>query len=96
MDNEDYWIPRNLDAPPLLFKWEADSAVLFVMMLILFGVLNMYLFGMFAAFLSCRGYSYMKEEGGRGLIMKTLYWYTPSEIMFSNKVPSHIREYIGA
>jgi conjugal transfer pilus assembly protein TraL len=95
MDEEDYWIPRHLDAPPLLFLWEADSAILVVFWLIVGGVLNMFLLGLVLAIVFGRGYATLKEEGGRGLLMKILYWYTPSELWLSKRIPSHIREYIG-
>jgi conjugal transfer pilus assembly protein TraL len=95
MDEEEYWIPRHLDAPPLLFLWEADSAILVVFWLIVGGVLNMFLLGLVLAIVFGRGYATLKEEGGRGLLMKILYWYTPSELWLSKRIPSHIREYIG-
>jgi conjugal transfer pilus assembly protein TraL len=95
MDEEEYWIPRHLDAPPLLFLWEADSAILVVFWLIAGGVLNMFLLGLVLAIVFGRGYAHLKEEGGRGLLMKILYWYTPSELWLSKRIPSHIREYIG-
>lgn len=95
MDEDDYWIPRNLDAPALMFMWEADSAVLVIFWLIVGGVLNMFLMGVVLAIVFGRGYAYLKEEGGRGLLMKIMFWYTPSEIWLSKRVPSHVREYIG-
>lgn len=95
MDDNDYWIPRNLDAPPLMFMWEADSAVLVIFCVILGGVLNMFLMGVVLAIVVGRGYAHLKDEGGRGLIMKILFWYTPSETWLSKHIPSHIREYIG-
>lgn len=95
MEDEDYWIPRNLDAPPLLFMWEADSAILVIFWLIVGGVLNMFLMGVVLAIVIGRGYAHLKEEGGRGLLMKILFWYTPSEMWLSKRIPSHIREYIG-
>lgn len=95
MDDNDYWIPRNLDAPPLMFMWEADSAILVIFWLIVGGVLNMFLMGVVLAIAFGRGYAYLKEEGGRGLLMKILFWYTPSEMWLSKRIPSHIREYIG-
>lgn len=95
MNEDDFWIPRNLDAPPLLWMWEADSAVLVVVCVMLGGLLNMLLVGILLAVLLGRGYQHLKAEGGRGLIMKTMFWYTPSVYWLSNRIPSHIREYIG-
>ena len=55
----------------------------------------MFLLGLVLAIVFGRGYATLKEEGGRGLLMKILYWYTPSELWLSKRIPSHIREYIG-
>lgn len=96
MSNEDdFWIPRNLDAPALMFMWEADSAILVILFLILGGVLQMPILGFFLAIVVGKAYQYLKEEGGKGLIVKILYWYTPSDLWLSKRYASHIREYIG-
>lgn len=94
-DNSDYWIPRQLDAPPLFFMWEADVAMIYVFWIFMGAILNMFLLGLVMAIIFGRGYARLKEEGGRGLIMKLLYWYTPSDLWLSKKHPSYIREYIG-
>lgn len=95
MDDNDYWIPRNLDAPALFFMWEADSAMLFIGCLVLAGVMNMFLVGIVIAVIVNKAYGHLKEEGGRGLLMRMLYWYTPSELWLSKRLPSHVREYVG-
>lgn len=92
---DDFWIPRNLDATPLLFIWELDTAMIYIVWLILGGVLGMFWLGLVFAIVFGRGYARLKEEGGTGLILKILYWYTPSELWLSNHLPSNIREYIG-
>jgi conjugal transfer pilus assembly protein TraL len=95
MNHDDYWIPRNLDAPPLFFLWEADTALLFVAAVLLGALFGSFLFGVVLAVLAVRGYRRLKEEGGRGLIVRLLYWYTPSESWVSHHLPSHVREYYG-
>jgi conjugal transfer pilus assembly protein TraL len=92
---EDFWIPRNLDASPLFFIWELDIAMVYVVCFTLGAVLNMFLLGTFFAVVLGRGYARLKEEGGKGLIMKVLYWYTPSEYWLSKYLPSHVRAYFG-
>lgn len=95
MDEEaDYWIPRNLDAPKLFFKWELDSAIIFITILIVFGVLNMTVTGLVLAVLFGKGYAHLKEEGGRGLLMRVVFWYFPSDWL-TRTGASHIREYLG-
>lgn len=95
-DEEDYWIPRTFDAPRLFFVWEADTAMIFIIWVVLcacMGGLGI-VFGISIGWLCARGYSTLKEEGGRGLIMKIYFWFMPSGLV-SKKNPSHIREHIG-
>lgn len=92
---EDFWIPRNLDASPLLFIWEADIAFVHMAWIVLGGVLNMLAVGLVFSIMVGRAYARLKEEGGPGLLLKILYWYTPSEWWLSKDLPSNIREYIG-
>jgi len=95
-DDNNYWIPRTLDAPRLFFMWEADSAVIFITWCILGAVMGGLglVFGFFIGWASARGYAQLKEEGGKGLILKILFWFTPSE-WASKRNPSHIREHVG-
>lgn len=93
---EDYWIPRTLDAPPLMLMFEADVAMIFLFIVFLFMTMQATLFGLVLGVIAARGYSKLKEEGGKGLLIKILYWYTPSGVWFTDSRPSHIREYIGA
>ena len=37
----------------------------------------------------------VKAEGGRGLLVRALYWYTPSDWWLPSLTPSHVREYVG-
>ena len=95
MDDNDYWVPRNLDAPALLVMFELDTSIIVIIVFMLFGVLNMVVIGIVAAYVLGKAYTYLKEEGGRGLLVKVAYWYTPSYIWLSPRHPSHLREYIG-
>lgn len=97
VNEEDFWIPRTLDAPALFFLWELDSAILFIGWSLLGAIMGGmgFLFGIVLGWGSARAYSQLKEEGGRGLIIKILFWFTPSEFWASKKHPSHVREYIG-
>ena len=92
---DNYWIPRNLDAPPLFFMWEVDIAAIWIIWLVIGGVMNMLILGAACAIIFGRIYGRIKEEGGKGLIAKLMYWYTPSELWLSKQYPSHVREYIG-
>lgn len=94
--NEDYWIPRTLDAPALFFIWEADLAVIFIVWSILGAIMGGLglIFGVLIGSICARGYAKLKEEGGKGLILKILFWFVPSG-WASKDNPSHIREHVG-
>lgn len=97
MSHENCRIPRTLDDPALLFLWELDTAVVFLIWVIVGAVLGGLglLFGVFIGAVCTRGYTRLKEEGGRGLIAKMVYWFTPLSTLFSTQNPSHVREHIG-
>jgi len=94
MNEEDYWIPRQLDAPNLFFMWDADNAMIVIVFIFLGGMMNMFFVGIVLAIIFGRAYARLKEEGGRGLLVKILYWYTPSDWWLTKKLPSHVREFI--
>ncbi len=92
---EDYWIGRNLDAPQLFFMWEADRAY-FAMLWVLGGMLlGSTVLGVVAAMIFGRLYAQIKEEGGKGLLPRILYWHTPSSLWLSSYLPSYSREFLG-
>lgn len=92
---EDYWIGRNLDAPQLFFMWEADRAY-FAMLWVLGGMLlGSTILGIIAAMIFGRLYAQIKEEGGKGLLPRILYWHTPSSYWLSPYLPSCAREFLG-
>lgn len=93
MDRSDFLIPRKLDAPKLLLLWHLDSAFIVIVILLLFSMLNMVPVAIFLAYVVGKGYSYLKEEGGKGLLIKFMYWFLPTP--FSKRFPSYIREYFG-
>lgn len=95
-DDENYWIPRTFDDPALFFVWEADTAFIFILWTLLGALMGGIglLFGITIGWLCARGYTTLKEEGGRGLIMKMCFWFLPSSII-SEKNPSKIREHLG-
>ena len=91
--DQNFWIPRNLDAPKLIFIWDADNAALAIIIMILTALLNMFVFGFILAIWCCKGYTSLKNEGGRGLMVKLIYWYTP--LLAKEKLPAYRREFIG-
>lgn len=95
MSEDEFWIPRTLDDPNLLFMWEADNAMIWIGFVLFGSIMNMFLLGVVLAYAFGRGYAKLKEEGGTGLITKLIYWYAPSSLMGANEIPSHQREYIS-
>ena len=95
MDYNETHIPRNLNAPPMFFIFESDIAVGYIAIILVFSVMNMFIVGFFFAEMFRRGYSRIKNEGGRGLIMRMLFWFTPVQLS-DNEVGSEYREFYGS
>ena len=95
MDDAHFLIPRHLDDPPQFFLWDADEAMLVVFFVLLGALLGLIIPGALIGFLLGRGFARVKAEGGRGVIPRVLYWYTPSQWWLRSRAPSHVREYLG-
>jgi conjugal transfer pilus assembly protein TraL len=95
--DERFAIPRTLDDPPLFFLWNFDEAAVVILWGMLCGLLSGKLFipGIVIGVLCARQFARVKTEGGRGLLVRALYWYTPSDWWFPTVTPSHVREYLG-
>lgn len=88
-------IPRHLDDPPMVFMWDADEAGTF-MFLTLFGALfQQFIAGVILGVLTARALARIKQAGGRGLILRFLYWYIRSDLWIKCRAPSFVREYAG-
>lgn len=89
-------IPRTLDAPRMFLLWELDVAVVFLTIVILFAAMGAkgLLFGIGVAIAISSGFIRLKEEGGKGLLVRIFYWFAPSG-WASQKLQSHIRERVG-
>ncbi len=93
MDNN-FWIPRTLDAPPLFLMFESDAASLFIVTFLVLVTFNIVL-ATAVALMLYNAFMKMKENGGKGLITQIMYWYSPSDIWVSKYWPSSVREYSG-
>ena len=95
--DERFMIPRTLDDPPLFFLWAFDEAMVVVVGTV-FGALMgkaMILAGLGVGIWGARSFGKLKVEGGRGLLIRALYWHTPSEWWFASATPSYVREFVG-
>ena len=92
-NSEDFRIPKTLDDPALILFFEADSAVLFVSVMAIFGLIS-FVGGFILAFLLTKTYNKLKANGSKGMILQMAYWYFPSGWL-SKSYPSSIREYVG-
>jgi len=92
-----FYIPRTLDDPPLFFLWAFDEASLFIACALLGGMLGkeLAILGVVMGWVAARGLARIKQQGGRGLLVRVLYWYIPSEWWFPTLTPSWAREYLG-
>lgn len=90
-------IPRTLDDPPLFFMWQIDEASVVILWGLLCGVLSgmMFVPGVVFGIVCAKQLAKVKAEGGRGLLIRALYWYTPSDWWLPSLTPSHVREYVG-
>ena len=90
-----YAIPRHLDDPPMIFMWDADEAGTFIF-LILFGALvQQFIAGIVLGIIATRTLARIKQAGGRGLILRFLYWYTRSDLWIKCRAASYLREMSG-
>lgn len=96
--NENY-IPRHINSGMMLLLWEADTVIIAVTTFLIFAMLGSAfgtLLGILAAFLLCKGWVKLKEEGGAGLITRLIYWFLYSRLVIrSDKGNSEVKEYIG-
>jgi len=95
MDMTPYMIPRHLDDPPMVFMWEADEAGTFIFLMMFGALFQQFLIGLVLGFFSARTLARIKQAGGRGLILRFLYWYTRSDLWVKCRAPSFVREYAG-
>lgn len=95
MDIERYLIPRRLDDPPQLYFWDADEVVIILFFAFLSLMLGHPIVGVAIGLLVRRAFVRVKVDGGKGIIQRFLYWYTPSQWWFKGRAASHRREYIG-
>ena len=87
MDREIYLIPRRLDDPPQFFFWDADEAILVIVFTLIGALLGQILVGLVLGLLLARGFARVKAEGGRGIVTRFLYWYTPSRWWLRRTLP---------
>ena len=95
MDAAHFVIPRRLDDPPQLFLWDADEAVLFLFLALLGALLGQAVAGIVLAWLVGRAFARVKAIGGRAIVVRWLYWHTPSAWWCRTRAASHVREHIG-
>lgn len=95
--DERFAMPRTLDDPPLFFLWSFDEAAIVVLCGMMGGLMagSLFIPGIVIGVVGARQFGRIKVEGGRGMLARALYWYTPSEWWFPSVTPSSVREYVG-
>ena len=96
MDLSNYRIPKHLDDPPMFLMFEADTAGIFLIFLLGSFMLHSFI-PVVVGFIVARMYARVKQDGGRGVLAQSLFWYTPSSFTTNgkNRNYTHNREYIG-
>ncbi|MDD5394853.1 MAG: type IV conjugative transfer system protein TraL [Thiothrix sp.] len=92
---EKYLIPRRLDDMPQLFFWDADVAVIAIAFILLGGLFGLIIPGLILGVGIARAFSRLKHDGGKGMMVRFLYWYTPSDWWLKSRAASWQREFIG-
>ena len=98
MNQDDYYVPAHLDAPARMFFWDMDE---FMAMMGPLGVgifIHQLILGVVMGLIAAKLIKGLKAGRGRGIMAQALYWYLPSDKVFSNfkRTPhSHIREFVG-
>jgi conjugal transfer pilus assembly protein TraL len=95
MDQREYLIPRYLDAPPMALFIEADTAAVAFAFVFIGFFFKQLLICTVAGIVLARLYARSKADGGRGTIMRFLYWYTPSRFFVRSRADSFERYFLG-
>lgn len=95
MDQREYLIPRYLDAPPMALFIEADTAAVAFGFIFIGFFFKQLLLCTIAGVVLARLYTRSKAGGGRGTIVRFLYWYAPSRLLVKSRSESHERFFLG-
>lgn len=95
MDQREYLVPRFLDAPPMVLFIEADTAAIALGFLFLGFFIKQVIICTLIGVLIARFYARSKGDGGRGAVVRFLYWYLPSKVFVESRVESHQRFFLG-
>lgn len=96
MDDNNFYIPRKLNAKALMMLWEADTFIITISTFLIFAMMGSFIIACFVAWVFGKFWVKLKEEGGDGLMIKMFYWFLYSGfIVKEEKLQSEIREYIG-
>ena len=91
--SDNFKIPKTLDDPALILFFEADTVIVFVGVVAVFGLIS-FVVGLGLAYLVAKSFNKLKANGSKGMILQMAYWYFPSDWL-SKSYPSNIREYVG-
>ena len=88
-------IPRTLDAPALFLFWEAETVMIWITVVLGGFALDVWYLGVAFGAVAGRAWTALKSDGGRGLLVRILYFHTPSGLWLGRCLPSFQREFLG-
>lgn len=92
----DFYIPRELDAKPLVLLWEFDTVAVVLIVFLIFAMLGGVVPAVILCFFVGKGWVRLKEYGGDGMLIKMFYWLFYSDFFVKTpKYRSEVREFIG-
>ena len=95
MENTEY-IPRRLNDIPKFILWDADVAMIAIVMIGLGIIAGMLLFCTVLGVAAAYGFSRLKSTKHQAHALHFLFWHSPDMLLkFRRTPPSYMREMIG-
>ena len=96
MSDTSFAIPRRLNAPPRMFWWDLDVALLVLGAALAGMVTGFFLSGCALGVLLAAAYGRAKSGKHPAFALHLLYWHLPAAISGLKRTPpSHLRQLVG-
>lgn len=96
MSENSFYIPRELDAKPLIMLWEYDTAMIAIMTFLIIAMLGGAILAIISSYIAVKNWILLKENGGDGMLLRLFYWLFYSDFIVTKpQYRSEAREFIG-